>query len=201
MNDLAWGEVIPGRLVRELVEAPYQVFEHQSHLVVRHRLGMQVDVAEFLDDKIEDVGLAHPLDFVPELEIIEDAAHVGGKAIDIAGQVLVDVIWITLQALKVEGRAIVKSVPGCLIQNAIERVVCKFSALAPFELRENFGFCICKHTVKTAQYYERQHDTLVLRWPIRTAQEVRYLPDQIGKVGMAGHVTRIFPSGCPTASY
>ena len=41
--------------------------------------GMQVDVAEFRDDEIEDVRLAHLLDFVLKLEEVEDARTLAEK--------------------------------------------------------------------------------------------------------------------------
>lgn len=69
--------MIAGRLVREFVETADQVFENQTHVLIRHMSGMQIDVAELLDNEIEDVRLLHPLDFVFELEVFKDALDVG----------------------------------------------------------------------------------------------------------------------------
>ena len=49
-NDLAWSEVVASGLVGQFVEAADEVLEDQSHLVVRYRIRMQVDVAELGDD-------------------------------------------------------------------------------------------------------------------------------------------------------
>ena len=67
-------------LVGELVEAADQVLEDEPHLCVRHRVRVEIDVAELRDHHVEDVRFAHLLDLGLELEVLdEDAAHVGRK--------------------------------------------------------------------------------------------------------------------------
>ncbi|OLS44073.1 hypothetical protein BV509_06790 [Rhodovulum sulfidophilum] len=77
VNDFTRGEVVTGRLVGQFVEAPDQVLENEPHLVVRHLVRVQIDIAEFLHDQVKDVRVMHPFDFVAELEVLEDAANVG----------------------------------------------------------------------------------------------------------------------------
>ncbi|MET3578920.1 hypothetical protein ABID19_001945 [Mesorhizobium robiniae] len=76
-DDLARREVIAGRFVRQFVKAADQVFENQTHVLICHPSGMQIDIAELLYYEIEDVSLLHSLDFVFELEIFKNALDVG----------------------------------------------------------------------------------------------------------------------------
>ncbi len=63
---------------------------------------MQIDLGEPGDDQVEKVRLAHPLDLALELEEVEDTAHIGRETLDIADEVLLDIVWIALELLKVE---------------------------------------------------------------------------------------------------
>ena len=101
-DDLARREVVARGLVGQLVEAADEVLEDEPHLLVRHRVRVQVHVAELGDDEVEDVRLAHPLDLVLELEELEDVAHVLREALDVADEVLLDVVGVALQLLEVE---------------------------------------------------------------------------------------------------
>ena len=101
-DDFARREVIPGGFIGKFVETADEIFKHQSHFDVVHAVGMQIDVAKFGDDEIKDVRLAHPLDFAVELEKLEDAADVGRKAFDVAGEMLVDVVRVALEIFEIE---------------------------------------------------------------------------------------------------
>ena len=78
--------------------------------------GVQVHVAELGDDEVEDVRLAHPLDLVLELEEIEDVAHVLREALDVADEVLLDVVGVALQLLEVERRVVVEALAGGFVE-------------------------------------------------------------------------------------
>ena len=80
--------------------------------LVRHRLRVQVDIGEFRDHEVEDVRLAHPFDFVLELEEFEDVAHIPREAIDVADEVPLDVVGITPELLEVERGTIVEALTG-----------------------------------------------------------------------------------------
>jgi hypothetical protein len=71
---------------------------------------VQVDVSELRENKEEDVGLAHPLGLVLELEEVEDVANVLREALDVADQVLLDVVRVALELLEVERRVVVEAV-------------------------------------------------------------------------------------------
>ena len=55
-------------LVGKLVEAADQVSKISPHLCVRHRVRVEIDVAELRDHHVEDVRFAHLLDLGLELE-------------------------------------------------------------------------------------------------------------------------------------
>ena len=86
-DDLARREVVARGLVGQFVEAADEVLEDEPHLLVRHRVRVQVDIAELRDDEVEDVRLPHPLDLVLELEEVEDVAHIPREAVDVADEV------------------------------------------------------------------------------------------------------------------
>lgn len=68
---------------------------------------------------------------------------------------------------------------GSLVQQPVERVIAKPTAFAPFELCQNLGLGRREHTVETAEHRHRQHDPLVLRWPIGATQQIGNLPNEI----------------------
>ena len=96
-----------------------KVLEDQAHLLVGHRIWVQVHVAELGDDQVQDVRLPHLLD----LEELEDAAHIGREALDVADEVLLDVVRIALEPFESERRMVVEALSGRLVQQLIQRVV------------------------------------------------------------------------------
>ncbi len=60
-DHLARREVLAGRLVRDLGEAPDQVLEQVAHLQVRDRVGMEVDLGEPIEDLPEETAVVQPL--------------------------------------------------------------------------------------------------------------------------------------------
>ena len=116
-DDFARREVVARGLVGQFVEAADEVLEDEPHLLVRHRVRVQVHVAELGDDEVEDVRLAHPLDLVLELEEVEDVAHVRREALDVADEVLLDVVGVALQLLEVERRVVVEALAGGLVEH------------------------------------------------------------------------------------
>ena len=81
-------------LVRKLIEPADEILEEESHLLVRDPVGVQVHVAELRDHEVQDIALLHLLDLGLELEELEDAADVGREALDVADQVLGDMVRI-----------------------------------------------------------------------------------------------------------
>ena len=101
-DDLSRREVVARGLVRQFVEAADEIFEEESHLLVREPVGVQVHVAELRDDEVQDIALLHLLDLGLELEELEDVAHVGRKALDIADEVRGNVVRISLELVEIE---------------------------------------------------------------------------------------------------
>ena len=138
-DDLARGEMVAGGLVGQFVKTADEVLEDQPHLVVWHRIRVQVHVAELGDDEVEDVCLAHLFDLTLELEEVEDGADVGRESIDVADEMLRDVIGVALELLEVERRVIVEALAGGIVQDPVEHVVIKPAARTPLVLREDPG--------------------------------------------------------------
>src|SRR5215469_7885419 len=82
---------------------------------------------------------------------------------------------------------IVEALAGGIVQDPVERVIVEPAALASLVLREDFWLRRREHAVKAAQHGHGQHDTLVLRWPVRAAQQVGDLPDKVGEIVMVRH--------------
>ena len=83
--------MLAGGLVRGLGELADQLLEEVAHLGVRHRVGVEVDFGELRDDLEEPVLLVHGVDFVDELEALEDI-DVGREAADVIDQVGAQVV-------------------------------------------------------------------------------------------------------------
>jgi hypothetical protein len=74
-DHLARGEVLSGRLVRELRELPDELLVQVAHLHVRDDVRMQVDLRELRDDEVEQVRAFEPGDLGIEAELVD---HVAG---------------------------------------------------------------------------------------------------------------------------
>jgi len=85
-DHLARGEVFTGGLVRDFRELADQFLEHEAHLVVVHRLGVQVDLAELLGHLVEQPALVQAIDLGVEVEALEQVAHLRRESLDVAEQ-------------------------------------------------------------------------------------------------------------------
>ena len=186
-NDLARREVVARRLVGQLVEAPDEVLEDEPHLLVRHRVRVQVDIAEPGDDEVEEVRLAHPFDLVLELEGFEDVAHIPREAVDVADEVPLDVVGITLELLEVERGAVVEALAGGPVQPQVQRFALDLATLSPAVLGQHLGLRRGEHAIEPAKHRHGQHDPLVLRRPVGAAQQIGDLPDQVCEVAVVSH--------------
>ena len=177
--------------VGQFVEAADEILEDEPHLLVWHRVRVQVDIAELRDNEVEDVCLAHPLDLVLELEEVEDIAHIPREALDVALEVFLDVVGVTLEFLEIEGGLVMKPLSGGLVQSPFQGFALDPATLAPRVFSQNHGFRRGEHAVEPAQHRHGKHDALVLRGPVRAAQQVGDLPDQVREVVVVSH-----RSGC-----
>ena len=174
-------------LVGQFVEAADEVLEEQPHVVVADVVGVQVQVAELGDDEVEEVGLAHPLYLVGELEILEDAADVGGEAVDVTGEVLVNVVGVALELLEGERRVIVEPLAGRFAEELVEGFVVQPAALPLLVFAEHLFLGRREDTVEAAEDGHGQHDALILRRAVRPPQQVGNLPDEVRQFVVVGH--------------
>ncbi len=186
-DDFARREVVARGLVGQFVEAPDEVLEDEPHLLVRHRVRVQVHVAELGDDEVEQVRLAHPLDLGLELEEVEDVAHVLREALDVTDEMLVDVIGVALELFEVERRVVVEALAGGFAEVRVKRIAFELATLAPMEFCQHLRLGRRKHAVEAAQHRHGQHDALILRRAVGSAQQVGDLPDQVRKVVVVRH--------------
>lgn len=185
-------EVITGGLVGQFVELADEVLEDEPHLLIGHRPRMQVHIAELGNDEVKDVGLAHPLDLGFKLEVVEDAADVGRETLDVADEVLLDVVGVALQLLEIERRVVVEALTGGLVECGVKGIALKLAALAAFVRGQHLALRGREHAVEPPEHGHGQHDALVLRWAVRAAQQVGDLPDQVGEVIVVRHRSVLF---------
>ena len=197
-DNLARGEVVAGGLVCQLVEAADEVLEDQPHLLVPHVCGMEVDAAEFRDDEVEDVRLGHAVDFVLELEELEDLAHVLREAMDVAGEMAADVVGVAPQLLEVEVGMVVEALPGDPVQPRVQGLALDSTGTEPLVFGEHLGLPLGQYAVEAAEHRHGQHHALIMWRPVRAPQEVRDLPNQSRKVGVVRH--GVGPIHCHWAS-
>ena len=81
--DVARGEVLTRSFIRPFRELADEFLEHESHLVVGYFRWAEVGGADFLDDLVEQVGIAELADEVGEVEVLKDLAGIGGERLDV----------------------------------------------------------------------------------------------------------------------
>ena len=111
-DDLTRGEVFSGGLVGKFGEFTDQLLKDRPHLVVADHLGMQINPGELLCDLVKQAGLDEAVDLGVELEPLEDVPDRSRECLDVGTEVLPDVILIAHQLFQVEGRGVVKVLPG-----------------------------------------------------------------------------------------
>ena len=99
---------------------------------------------------------------------------------------------------KSSGEWLWKRWPAALLSVGVERVAFELAALALLVLGQDLRLGRREHAVEAAQHGHRQHDALVLRRAIGTAQQVGDLPDQVREVVVVRH--RPAQSPCETVS-
>ncbi len=100
---------------------------------------------------------------------------------------LVNVVGVALELLKRERGVIVEALTGGAVQEFVEGVIVEFAALAFFVFAQNLFFGGSQHAIEAPQDGHGQHDALVLRGTVWTAQQVGDLPDEIGNFVMIRH--------------
>ena len=178
-DDFARGEVVAGCLVGLLGELADELFKDGAHGFVRDDVGVEIDLRELLGDEVEEVGLRQAGDLRGELEAVEDVFDVGGEAVEVASEVGGDVVLVVLDGFEVQGRGVVKGGAGGSDEVGIEG---GGGVLALLSLLEDGLLLWSEDAVHTAKNGEGEDDLAVLVRFIGSAEEVRYGPDEGGKV-------------------
>ena len=89
--------------------------------------------------------------------------------------------------LKSSEGAVVEALAGGPVQPQVQGLALDLAAFAPLVFGQDCRLRRGEHAVETAQHRHRQHHALVLRGPIRAAQQVRDLPDQVREVAVVRH--------------
>ena len=147
---------------------------------------MQVHLAEPRHHEEEDPRLVHLLYLGLELEVLEDAPHVGREAADVAVEMRGYVVGIPLQALEVKRRTVVEPLVGDDVQPQVQRISVEPVPQARVLLQHS-GLGRRQHAVEAPQDSQGQHDPLILRRPVRAAQQIGDLPDQVREVRVIRH--------------
>ena len=173
--------MLAGRLVRLLSEPADQLLEHRAHHVVRHRLGVEVDLGEPRDDLEEQIRLVELRDVLLELEALEDVLRVGGEAADERPQVGSEVVRIALQRLERELRRVVERHAGDAIENGLQ--VLHRPALQRLVLLQHLLPRVVQHAVEPPEDREREDHLPVVGLLVVAAEEVGHRPDEGGDLG------------------
>ncbi len=144
--------MLPGGFVRDFGEFADQFFKDQSHLAVADVFRMQIDLGELLGDQIKQSGLGEAVDLGVEFEALEDVAHGRREGLDIAVEVLADVVLVAHELLHVKGRGVVEALLGFAQQ---ERLGFEVLLLFGGKFGEDCGLGGFEHAVESAQDSER----------------------------------------------
>src|SRR6266545_4339941 len=105
---------------------------------------------------------------------------------------LLDVVRVALKPLEVELRVVVEALARHVIEPGVERIALELAALALFVFGQNPLLCGCEDAIEAAQDGHGQHDALVLGWPVRAAEQVGDLPDEVREVVVVRHCQGTF---------
>src|SRR5208283_535204 len=119
-DNLTRGEMVSSRFIGKLVETADEVFKDQPHVFIWHRVRVQVHLAELGNHEIKDICLSHPFYLIAELEVFKYAAYVCRKPVDVADEVLVNVVGVTLELFEGERGMVMKALIGSLVKYCIE---------------------------------------------------------------------------------
>ena len=82
---------------------------------------------------------------------------------------------------------VVKALSGGIVQPPVQGFALDSATLAPRVFGQDLGFRRGENAVEPAQHRHGQHDAFVLWGPVRPAQEIGDLPDQVREVVVVRH--------------
>ena len=168
-HNIARGKVFTRRFVRTFGKAPDQLLKDQPHLVAGDRRWTQVHGRHPLHHLEEQVGLGQLAHKVGKLKVFKDLAGIGRKALDIGGQVALDIG--AAQLAQIHGRAIVEGLARGAQQKFFARRSLQLGhGLEPFDLGQHLWLARGQHTFQPAQNCKRQDHPAILRLFKVTAQ-------------------------------
>jgi hypothetical protein len=92
-----------------------------------------------------------------------------------------------LEPFEIEIRVVVEALARDLVEALVDGFAFDLAAFEPRMLRQDPGFRRGEHAIESAQHGHGQHDALVLRRTVGTAQQVGNLPDQVREIVVVGH--------------
>jgi hypothetical protein len=100
-------EVLARSLVGELVELAEELLVDVTHLDVRDRVRVEVDINHLGEDVVEQPGPVQPADLGVEVELLEDVARVGIELVDPGPEVIGHLARVRQDAPQAERRRVV----------------------------------------------------------------------------------------------
>lgn len=73
-----------------------------------------------------------------------------------------------------------------LVEHAVQRIAFKFALVLGIFCQHGILGAF-QHAVETAENHQRQHDALILRWPVGPTEQIGNAPDEIGKFVALAH--------------
>ena len=153
-------------------ESTNDVFENIAHFHTINGLGIKVNFRELFHHTVQTVILVHLLNLLLEFQIIENYLHIGREALDIADEVLSNIVTVIQQPGQGKFAGVVEGVAGCFLQQ------CSGQFRIRLVLVDNGLLGICKRTFKAAQDDHGNDNILVFIGGIGTAQGIGDGPHQ-----------------------
>ena len=152
--------MLAGGLVGQFGEAADQLLEHMAHLCVVHPLRVQVDVGELLGHQVQQAGFGQPFDLGLEVEALEDVPRLRREALDVAVEVLRDMILIPQEGRQVQLGGVVEA--GAADDALEEWIGVHASCFSLRQFSQHLRLCGRQHAVKAPQHGEREDHPPVL---------------------------------------
>lgn len=170
-----------GGLVGAFGEAPDELLEDETHVVVGDDRRAEVGEADALDDLVEKIGVVELADELGEIEILEDLAGILGEGGEVGFEIGLDTGL--AEGGEIHLRGVEEGEPaGGTKEEFFMGLLGELLPSEFIELGEDLGFALGEHAFEAAQEGEGQNDAAVLALLEITAKEVGESPDVGGEV-------------------